>query len=95
MTVQTLNSIRTEESFDSFWLKVNRLIEDHDISKPELPQQKNDQGDMKKDHMMGIFMNHQKNVSSSIILKLDLIINCFLNRFDQPGYKFIHLWGLS
>ena len=32
MTVQTVNSIRTEESFDLFWFKVNRLIEDHDIS---------------------------------------------------------------
>ena len=36
MIVQTMNSIRTEESFDLFWLKVNRFIEDHDISKPEL-----------------------------------------------------------
>ena len=36
MTVQTVNSIRTEESFHLFWLKVNRFLEDHDISKPEL-----------------------------------------------------------
>ena len=40
MTVQTMNSIRTEESFDLFWLKVNRFIEDHDISKPELTRQR-------------------------------------------------------
>ena len=40
MRVQTMNSIYTEESFDLFWLKVNRFIEDHDISKPELPRQR-------------------------------------------------------
>ena len=36
MTVQAMKSIHTDESFDSFWSKVNRFIEDHDISKPEL-----------------------------------------------------------
>ena len=40
MTVQSVNSIRTEELFDLFDLKVNSFIEDHDFSKSELPRQR-------------------------------------------------------
>ena len=47
----------------------------------------NDQGDMKKDHMIGIFMNHRRIFQEAYFEAVDLITNCILNRFDQPGYK--------
>ena len=88
MTVQTINSIRTEESFDLFWLKVNRFIEDHDISKPELPRQRKRPRRYEEGSHYGDFHESPKeDFKQHYFEAVDLIMNCILNRFDQPGYK--------
>ena len=88
MTVQTMKSIRTDESFDSFWSKVNRFIEDHDISKPELPRQRKRPRRYEEGSCDGDFHESPKEYFKQHYFEaVDLIINCILNRFDQPGYK--------
>ena len=88
MTVQTVNSIRTDESFDLFWLKVNRFIEDHDISKPELLRQRKRPRRYEEGSYDGDFHESLKEYfMQQYFGAVDLITNCILNRFDQPGYK--------
>ena len=88
MTVQTINSIRLEESFDLFWLKVNRFIEDHDISKPELPRQrKRPRRYEEGSHYVDFHESPKEYFKQHYFEAVDLITNCILNRFDQPGYK--------
>ncbi len=88
MTVQTLKRIRSDESFDSFWVKVNRFVEDHEISEPELPRQRK----RPRRYEEGSLDEHAHESPKYYFKQhyfeaLDLIINCILNRFDQPGYK--------
>lgn len=39
MTVQTIQSIRSDEAFNLFWEKVNRYATDMDVSGPQLPKE--------------------------------------------------------
>ena len=95
MTVQTMNSIRTEESFDLFWVKVNRFIEDHDISKPELPRQRKRPMRYEEGSYDGDFLESSKEYFRQHYFEaVDPIMNCILNQFDHPGYK-IYSFGVS
>ena len=47
----------------------------------------NDQGDMKKDHDGDYHESPKEYFKQHYFEAVDLITNCILNRFDQPGYK--------
>lgn len=88
MTVETLKGIRSDECFDLFWSKVNRFVSAHDIAVAELPRRRRrprryDDGLSDGDYhesLEGYYRQHYFEA-------LDLVVNCILTRFDQPGYK--------
>ena len=81
MTIGTLKSICSDDSFDLFWQKVNEL----DIGEPELPRhhrlpQRLDDGISADDfHDDPTSFYKQQHYEA-----LDLIVSCIDDRFNQP-----------
>ena len=40
MTVQTLKTLRSDQSFDVFWSKVNQFASSRDVNEPQLPRKR-------------------------------------------------------
>ena len=88
MTVETLKSIRNDQSFDLFWEKVNHTASELDISEPQLPRHRRrprryDDGDSSGDFADDPKLLYRKHYYEGI----DHIINCIEDRFNQPGYR--------
>ena len=84
MTIGTLKSIRSDDSFDLFWQKVNKASE-LDIGEPELPRhhrlpQRLDDGISADD-----FHDDPKSFYKQQHYEaLDLIVSCIDDKFNQP-----------
>ena len=88
MTVTVLQSLRTADKFDLFFVRVRAAASQHDIEEPRLPRKRMvprrlDDGSAPaafpasvEDHYRPIY--HEA---------LDLITACIQDRFNQPGYK--------
>ncbi len=88
MTVQTLNSIRNDTSFDLFWTKVNSFATSKNISEPELPRQRKVPKRYEEGISTGYFPESPKEYYKQLFFEaVDLIVNCIKDRFDQQGYK--------
>ena len=87
-TVQTLQSLRSEDQFDLFYEKVNQFAEAHDISSPSLPRKR--KIPKKIQTYFGAPSHHPESPKDDYRQKyfeaLDLIINCINARFDQADY---------
>ena len=88
MVVRTLLTLRSDNSFDLFWLKVTKKAESLDLE-PQLTRRTKcprfDDGLAKSefhDDPKTYFRQHYFEA-------LDLAVNCIKDRFDQPGYKVI------
>ena len=88
MTVKTLISLRSDDSFKIYWQKVPTEAEElKAISKPKLPQKRRvprrlDDGTAPGGHPPTV-ENHYRRISFQT---LDVVINCIESRFDQLGY---------
>jgi hypothetical protein len=90
MTVRTLQSLRSEETFALFWNKVTKAACDLGVNDPVLPRQRK----RPKRHDSGI---GEARIPESDTVEdyyrpifyeaLDLIVNGIKERFDQQGYK--------
>ena len=88
MTVQTLISIRSDQSFDLFWNNVNQFASKHDVSEPQLPRQRKRPRRYEEGSSSGDFHETPKNYYKQHYFEaIDLLINCIQERFNQPGYK--------
>ena len=88
MTVQTIQSIRSDEAFNLFWEKVNRYATDMDVSGPQLPRQRKLPRRYDDGSSRGDFHHTPKEHYRQYYFEaIDLIINCIKDRFDQPGYR--------
>ncbi len=88
MTVQTLNSIRNDTSFDLFWTKVNSFATSKNISEPELPRQRKVTKRYEEGISTGYFPESPKEYYKQLFFEaVDLIVNCIKDCFDQQGYK--------
>ena len=88
MTVETIKLLRSDESFDLFWLKVNQRANCLGIDEPHLPRihkrpRRFDDGSSEGDHH-----DNPKSLYRQYYYEaIDLIISCIEDRFNQPGYK--------
>lgn len=88
LTTQTLQSIRSDEMYELFWLKVTKLAEDLDADPPILPRRrkrpkKYDQGSAEPEYPE----SPKASFRASYFEALDLAINSIVQRFDQPGFE--------
>ena len=91
MTVETIKLLRSDESFQLFWLKVNQRADSLGVDEPHLPRlhkrpRRLDDGSSEGDH----HDNHKSLYRQNYYKAIDLIINCIEDWFNQPGYKEYH-----
>ena len=88
MVVHTLETLRSDTSFDTFWLKVSKCAESLDIGQPELPRRRKtprrfDDGLTEGDFHADAKAYYRQHYFEAI----DRVVNCIKERFDQPGYN--------
>jgi len=88
MTIRTLESIRDDQSFDLFWMKVSQFVTLHKANEPQLPRQRKRPRRYEEGTSSGDFHETPKDYYRQYYFEaIDLIVNCIQERFDQPGYK--------
>lgn len=88
MTVETLNSIRSGESFDLFWAKVSSTAESLDVGKPQLPRRHKVPKRIDDGTSTGDFHSSPKEYYRQHYFQaVDMIVICITDRFNQPGYR--------
>ena len=89
MTVKTLISLQSDDSFKLYWQKVSREAEElKAISKPKLPRKTRvpkrlDDGTAPRDYPPPV----EDHYRSIYFQTLDVMIKCTESRFDQLGYR--------
>lgn len=89
MVIDTLHSLRTEESYDLFWIKVGTVAGavDINVEEPQLPRQHKTPRRFDDGLTGGYFHNTPKTFYRQLYYEaIDNIISSLKNRFDQPGY---------
>ena len=87
MVVRTLLTLRSDDSFDLFWLKVIKKAESLDLE-PELPRRAKCPRRYDDGQAVSEFHNDPKAYFRQHYFEaVDLAVNCIKDRFDQPGYK--------
>ena len=88
MTVETLESIRNDASFDLFWQSTKKKAESLDIEEPRLPRQRKTPKRFDDGTSAGEFHSSPVSFYKQIYYEvLDMMINCIKQRFSQPGYQ--------
>ena len=88
MTKKTLIGLRTEEKFDLFWERVNRMSQDVEVSDPALPRKRKAPRRYEVGEAPAEFHSTPKSLYRQIYYEvLDLIVNAIEDRFNQPGYQ--------
>ena len=88
LTCQTLQKIRTDESFDQFWQNIMLLKEQKGVSEPVLPRKRKAPARFEVGSSSGHHPETPKEMFRQHYFEcLDLIVNCIKDRFDQPGYR--------
>ena len=87
LTVKTLQLMRNDNSYDLFWELLLYQASQCDVTEPILPRQRK----MPKRYEQGTaeaeFLSSPKSYYKRIYFEaLDLVINCVISRFNQPGY---------
>ena len=86
-TIITLQSIRNEESFNSFWDKVVVLATNNDIGDPVLPRKRKHPCRFEQGEGSHTYDATPKDMYRRIYFEaFDLLIQCIKTRFNQPGY---------
>jgi hypothetical protein len=87
MVVRTVASLRSDESFEFFWLKVLKNVESFDLH-PKLPRQRKRPSRYERGEADSEFHDNPKAYFRQHYYEaIDLIVNCIQDRFHQPGYK--------
>ena len=88
MTKRTLLGIRSEQCFDLFWEKVNRMAGEVDISDPVLPRKRKVPQCFEEGSAPPEFHSTPKDLYRQVYYEaLDLLVQAIGDRFDQSGYK--------
>ena len=91
MTVETLELIRNDESYDHFWKTTTEKAKSLDIGEPSLPRCRKVPARYEDGMPSGHFHDSTVGYYKQIYFEaLDLIINCIEDRFDQPGFCIYH-----
>lgn len=88
MTLQTLQSIRSEENFKLFWAKALKVGGDLGVGDPVLPRRRKTAKRYEIGAGEGDFPEDSDSRYRQIFYEaLDLITSATESRFQQPGYK--------
>jgi len=88
MVIDTLQSIRTDESFDLFWQKVAHFCEDNEVQEAQMPRRRKLPARFDDGLSSGHFSSSPKDHYRQLYFEgIDTAIGCLVNRFDQEGYK--------
>ena len=89
-TVNTLESIRSDQKFNLFYEKVKKFARDHDIDEPSLPWKhkprmtiENYFSTTESDHSETRKDEYRRKYFEAI----DLVVSCIKNRFDQDDFE--------
>ncbi len=86
MTVLTIKSLRNDEAFDNFWLKVNHTANSLQIGEPRLPRKRRAPCRLDDGSSAGDFHDNPKSLYRQYYYEeIDLLVTCIENRFNQPG----------
>ena len=88
MTIRTLESLRSDESFDLFWRKVRQQAFEKDVDEPSLLRKRRVPARFED----GLALNEYPQTAAYLYRKIyfeapDLIIGRIKYRFDQKVYK--------
>lgn len=87
MVVRTLATLRSDSSFDLFWLKLLSLSESLNIA-PQLPRHRKRPRRYEEGLAASEFHNDPKAFFRQHYFEaIDLVVNCIKDRFHQPGYE--------
>lgn len=88
MTVKTLRSLRTEESFTLYWTNTIKSADECNVSEPELPRKRKMPQRFWTGNSEAEFHDTVETHYRQIYYEaLDVLITCIDERFNQPGYK--------
>ena len=88
LTLDSLQQLRTDLEFQSFWQKLMELVQKADIAEPSLPRRRK----APARYEIGTGEHHTPSSVEDYyrpiyFLALDTLIQCISERFDQPGYQ--------
>ena len=89
LTVTTLRSLRTDDSWKMFWGKVTRFATDVNVAEPQLPRcrkvpRRFEEGAADTHFFPATAEDHYRQI---YFQALDDTTTCISHRFDQPGYQ--------
>ena len=88
MTIKTLQSLRSDESFKLFWTKTLKMVNDLGVNEPTLPRRRKVPRRYEIGSSEGEFPLEVEGYYKQIYFEaLDLLICGIQNRFNQPGYR--------
>ena len=88
MTVSTLQLLRSDESFASFWRNLTQKATDKGVNEPELPRHRKRPRRYEDGASTGDVPATVEDFFRPIFFEaLDLLIGGIKERFDQPGYR--------
>ena len=90
MVIDTLHSLRTEESFELFWTKVTTMAgsADIDVDEPQLPRRQKAPKRYEDGSTSGDFHDTPKAFYRQLYYEaIDSIVNTLENQSHQPGYE--------
>ena len=91
MAMQTLQSIRNDETFHLFWEKVPLLANFLEADEPQLRRHRKRPNQYEEGTSAGSFPSSPKDLYCQQYFEvIDLVTACVKDRFDQPGYKVYH-----
>lgn len=89
MVIDTLQSLRTEESYDLFWTKLSTMTDsaDIDVEEPQLPRRRKTPKRYDDGLTSGDFHDTPKAYYRQLYYEaIDSIVGSLKDRFNQPGY---------
>ena len=92
MTLQTINSLRSESEFELFWQKTVQQAEVLEITQPSLPSKQKQPAKRLNENEASIYdeVPDIKTFYRRIYFDaIDTVTNCIKTRFSQPGYRTI------
>ena len=89
-TVNTLESIRSDQKFNLFYEKVKKFAHDHDVDEPSLPWKHKPRMTI-ENYFSTTESDHSETPKDEYRRKyfeaIDLVVSCIKNRFDQDDFE--------
>ena len=86
-TLTTLQYIRSDSSFESFWKRLCASADELDVEKPALPRRRKAPRRLDDGSAPSFPSTMLEYYRALYFEALDLITSCISDRFEQPGYK--------